>query len=128
MTTITLEQARTELIAQELRCKELRRVIAALESAQRRYNSITQPAGQNGSSPPQGLTDTVRNIIDAEPEQEFCTARIREILETRGFDTRPRIFGGALSTILTRLGKKGFIAITTDGEGNRTYKRTAKTE
>ena len=126
MTSITkaLDDARAELVAQELRCREIQRAITNLEAAERRLNpSGNQPNGQNGTAPATGLTDAVRNIIAAEPEQVFCTARIREILETRGFDTRPRVFGSALSTVLTRLGKKDFIIITTDGKGNRTYKR-----
>jgi hypothetical protein len=115
------------LVKHELRCKELGKIIARLESAQRRYDSITQsPTSQNGVTTPFGITEAVRNIFDAEPEQVFCTAMVRELLQSRGFDTRQRIFGSAISTVLTRLGKVGFIIITTDGEGNRTYKRKAE--
>jgi hypothetical protein len=122
-----IEEARAELVTQELRCKDIRRVITHLEAAQRRYDStIRQPNGQNVVSHAPGLTDAVRHIFEVESKQEFCTARVRELLQSQGFDTRPRVFSSALSTVLTRLGKNEFITITTDGEGNRTYKRKAE--
>lgn len=116
-----LERVQQELIGAELKCKELRRIIAMLQSAQRRFDSLTQqPPSQFGHGI--GLTAAVRDIINSEPEQLFCTAQIQEILAARGFHLNRRK-SGAVSTVLSRLGKEGFITITTDGEGNRTYKR-----
>lgn len=126
MTSITraLEEANAELVASELRCREIRQGIANLEAAQQRLTPASErPNGQNGTGHFVGLTDAVRHVFDAEPAQIFCTARIREILEKQGLDTRPRVFGSALSTILTRLGKNGFITITTNADGKRDYRR-----
>jgi hypothetical protein len=128
MTNITkaIEEATAELVTQELRCKDIRRAIAHLEAAKRRYDSGIH--GQNDTTrlTRLGLTDAIRNLFEAEPTREFCTAGVRELLQSQGFDTRPRVFSSGLSTALTRLGKIGFITITTDGEGNRTYKRKAE--
>lgn len=120
--TFNIDNARLDLVACEARAKELRKLIEQWDLIQTRYESLFNPL-QTSACPAPGLADTVRDIIAGSPGNVFNTGQLRQLLAGRGFNTKPRNFGSSLSTTLTRLGNDGFIAIESDTDGNRTYKR-----
>jgi hypothetical protein len=121
MDIVNLNAVRSELANCEARANALRLLVRRAEAVQGRFDALTGglplPRYQNG------LTDAVRAIIEAAPDEIFATVKIRLILKNQGYDTKQRNFGSSLSTVLTRLGRAGFITITTDEHGARTYKR-----
>jgi hypothetical protein len=122
---VNLNAVRSELANSELQVKALRGLVEQLEACQKRFNSIIEgipvPTYKNG------VTGNVRGIFDSEPSREFTTTQIRLILKDQGVDTKPRNFNSSLSTTLTRLGRAGFVTVSTNAEGTRVFKRKETT-
>jgi hypothetical protein len=117
--------ARTELLNCQSRAKQILALIQQGERFQLRFNTLI--GGAPVPLPRTGITEAIREIIDASPRELFTTSQIRLILKDRDFDTTPRNFRSSLSTALTRLGRIGFITVKKDNEGLRTFQKKEET-